>query len=158
MTRANRPSVFWLLLPLIAGFLTPSLTILAMDLFLGRKPVGEAIQSLASRQFSEGDNLFLLAAFGLIPFVLLSIILIFPFRSATHRARVPWLSVAGTIGALALMIPMHVGVWLPLYTGEHMSSTAVIAFVFIPFFCCLTMALGLLVGVLATRRMRAAAA
>lgn len=147
----RRPSKFWLWLPLLAGFLTPSLTILIMELALGRVPLGEAVSKLAARQFADGENLFLLAVFGLIPFALLSGLLLILWRSDRQRPRVPWLSAAGTIGALAFMIPSHVGVWLPLYTGEDMSSTAVIAFVFIPFVCCVTMAVGLLVGVLATR-------
>lgn len=152
--QTDRPSSIWLWLPLIAGFITPSLIIFIMDVALGKRPITAAVSELARRQFAEGENLFSLALFGLIPFALLALIL-FLVRRGAHRRRVPALSIAGTIGALAFMIPSHVGVWLPLYTNEHMSSTAVIAFVFIPFICCVTMLVGLLVGALASRRIAA---
>lgn len=50
------------------------------------------------------------------------------------------------MGILLLMILGHVAVWYPLYGGGHMSSTAVIAFFFIPFYCIAAMAIGLLIG------------
>jgi len=50
--------------------------------------------------------------------------------------------ICGLAGILALMIPAHVSVWSPLYTEERMSSTAVIAFFFIPFYCIVTMGIG----------------
>lgn len=148
----------WVLLPLVVGLVTPSLIILALDVFVAGTSVGTAAGSVLSRQFAEGHNLFLLAAFGLIPFALLSLILLLVARSERNRGRLPGLSITGMIGALALMIPSHVSVWFPLYGGGHMSSTAVIAFLFIPFLCCVTMGLGLLIGVLATRRRVAAEA
>ena len=147
----DRPSFNWIWLPLPVGFVTPSLIIFVMDVALGKRPVAASIRELARRQFAEGENLFSLALLGLIPFALLALILFLFWRGADRR-RVPALSIAGTTGALAFMIPSHVGVWLPLYTNEHMSSTAVIAFLFIPFVCCVTMCVGLLVGLLASRR------
>jgi hypothetical protein len=153
-----KPSKFWLFLPLLLGFITPSLVILALEVFVGRRGFGDAVSDVLTKQFAEGHSLFLLAAYSLIPFVLLSLILILPYRSERHRPRVPWLSLGGTIGALALMIPMHVGVSLPLYTGGRVSSTSAIAYVFIPFLCIVSMLVGLLVAVLATRGRVAAAA
>lgn len=50
------------------------------------------------------------------------------------------------MGILVLMVLGHVAVWYPLYGGGHMSSTADIAFFFIPFYCIAVMAVGLLVG------------
>ena len=50
------------------------------------------------------------------------------------------------MGILVLMVFGHVAVWYPLYSEDHMSSTAVIAFFFIPFYCLGTMAIGLLIG------------
>jgi len=55
-------------------------------------------------------------------------------------------AVGGLIGASNFMIAAHSAVWYPLYGGGHMSSTAVIAFVFIPFFCLGPLAVGLLAG------------
>jgi hypothetical protein len=60
--------------------------------------------------------------------------------------RLACVTLGGLLGILAFMIPAHVSVWYPLYGGGHMASTAVIAFVFIPFYCIATLALGLLAG------------
>ena len=49
-------------------------------------------------------------------------------------------------GNTAQNIPAHIGIWKPLYTHEHMSSTAVIAFLFIPVYCTVTMLIGLGIG------------
>ena len=148
----NRQKWPWLLLPLVVGLVTPSLIILVLDVFVARTAVGKAVASIFARQFAEGDNLFLIAALGLIPFVLLFVILLIGYRGAKDRDRLPTLSVAGTIGALALMIPAHVAIWFPLYNGEHLSSTAVIGFIFIPFVCCVSMIIGLAIGLVATKR------
>jgi len=149
--RSSPKTRFWLLMPLVVGFVAPSIIILAVELFVAGMPLHGAIRDVASRQFASGNNLFLLAAVGLIPFLLLTGILILISRSEKGSDWVPWLSITGTLGALALMIPAHVGVWLPLYAGAHMSSTAVVAFFFIPFYCCVTMCIGLLIGVVAKR-------
>jgi hypothetical protein len=150
----RRQKWIWLWLPLAVGLVTPSLVILVLDVFVGHTPVGRAVASVLARQFAPGDNLFLIAALGSIPFVILSLILLIGYRGRKDRDRLAWLSVAGTIGALALMIPAHVQVWLPLYTGGDVSSTAVIAFLVIPFLCCVTMMIGLVIGALATRSRR----
>ena len=162
-SRYNAPGMLrdsrrvWLAIPLIVGLVTPSLVILSLETFVGGVPLQGAIRDVAARQFASGHNLFLLAVLGLIPFLLLTAILMLVYRSEKQRHRAPWLSIAGTAGALALMIPAHVAVWLPLYTGDHMSSTAVVAFLFIPFYSCVTMCAGLLLEVVITHvRLRAA--
>jgi hypothetical protein len=97
------------------------------------------------RQFAEGENLFLLALFGLVPFVALSVVC----RVAARRlssVRLACLGTGGLLGILGLMVPAHVAVWYPRYGPGRMSSTAVIAFVFIPFYCLVTLFIGLLVG------------
>lgn len=152
--QTDRPSSAWLWAPLLLGLATPSLVIFIMDVSFARQPMLAAMRNIASRQFADGDNLFLLAAIGLIPFALLTGIL-FLVRRSSQPQRVSWLSAGGTVGALAFMIPAHVSVWLPVYTKDQMSSTAVIAFIFIPLVCCVTMAFGLLVATFASRRIRA---
>jgi H+/Cl- antiporter ClcA len=52
----------------------------------------------------------------------------------------------GLLGILILMILGHVAIWYPLYGGGHMSSTASIAFFFIPFYCIVSMGIGLFAG------------
>lgn len=137
--------LFWLILPLFVGLVTPSAIILGLETIVGRRSFQAAFWEIVSRQFAKGENLFLLALIGLIPFVLLSI---FSFVAAwfMSQRRLACMSLGGLIGILGLMIPLHVSVWYPLYGGGHVSSTSAIAFLFIPFYCVVTLLLGLLVG------------
>ena len=52
----------------------------------------------------------------------------------------------GLFSILAVIIPGHTSIWYPLYGGGHMSSTAVVAFAFIPFVAIGGMAAGIFVG------------
>jgi hypothetical protein len=139
------PKLFWVALPLVVGLVTPSAIIFCLEIFVERISIAAALLDVAERQFGEGHNLFLLAIFGLVPFVVLSIFSLVAARffSVTRLACV---TLGGLLGILAFMIPAHVSVWYPLYGGGHMSSTAVIAFLFIPFYCIVTLAVGALVG------------
>jgi hypothetical protein len=137
--------LFWIVLPLMVGLVTPSAVILCLEVFVGRISVAAAFVDVAERQFAEGHNLFLLAIFGLVPFVILSIFSFIAARFLSVR-RLACITLGGLAGILALMIPSHVSVWYPLYGGGHMASTAVIAFLFIPFYCIATLAIGLLAG------------
>jgi hypothetical protein len=137
--------LFWVALPLVVGLVTPSAIIFCLEVFVGRISIAAAFVDVAERQFAEGHNLFLLAVFGLVPFVVLSI---FSFIAARFLwvTRLACITLGGLVGILAFMIPAHVSVWYPLYGGGHMASTAVIAFLFIPFYCIATLAVGLLIG------------
>jgi hypothetical protein len=141
----RRAKLFWIGLPIAVGLVTPSAVIFYLEVFVGHVSPVAAIQDIGWRQFAEGHNLFLLAVFSLIPFVLLSVIslLVGPHLPASRQG---WITLGGLIGILAFMVPSHVAVWYPLYGGGHMSSTAVIAFIFIPFYCVVTLIVGLFVG------------
>ena len=145
MSTSTKQEVFWSLLPLIIGLLVPSVIILCLEVFVGHINLLTAITDILLRQFAKGHNLFLLALFGLIPFALLSV----ACRIASRRLspfRLSCLGVGGLLGILFHMVPAHISVWYPLYGGGHMSSTAVIAFVFIPFECLVPLIIGLLAG------------
>ncbi len=142
--KINR-QMFWLLGPLAIGILTPSLIIFCLEIFVGHiSPIASA-QDILRRQFAEGHNLFLLALLGLIPFAALSVVCLVAARRLSP-VRLACLGVGGLVGILGLMVPAHVAVWYPLYGPGRMSSTAVIAFLFIPFYCLVTLGIGLLVG------------
>jgi hypothetical protein len=137
--------LFWCIAPLIIGLPIPSLAIFYLEVFVAHNSSAEAVGSILHRQFAEGDNLFFIALLGLIPFAALSVICFI----AAHKSsptRLACLGVCGLLGILAFMIPAHISVWWPLYAGGHMSSTAVIAFVFIPFFCLVPLVISLLIG------------
>ena len=136
---------FWTAAPLIIGFPIPSLAIFCLEVFVAHHSRSEAVASILHRQFAEGDNLFLLALFSLIPFAVLSVICI-TAAYVFSPARLACLGICGLLGILAFMIPCHISIWYPMYSGTHMSSTAVIAFFFIPFYCLVPLSIGLLIG------------
>ena len=149
MIQTNRCSKIWTAWIIIIGLLTPSLIILILEVFVGRIKVPIAIFDVMHRQFAEGHNLFYLALFGLIPFVALSIVCFFLGRRISC-SRLSCVAGGGLLGILALMIPSHISVWYPLYSSAHVSSTAVIAFLFIPFYCLVSLIIGLVMGWLAS--------
>ena len=135
----------WIWLPLAVGFTVPSLVILCLAILVGDHGVVETLEDIWRRQFAAGHNLFLLAVFGLIPFVPLSTLCWVLARKMPAK-RLAVIGAAGLLGILAVMIPAHVSVWYPLYGPGRMSSTAVLAFLFIPFYCLAGLLLGLLLG------------
>jgi len=141
----TKQALRWSIASFAIGLVTPSLIIFCLEVFGGRINPLASIADILRRQFSEGDNLFLLAAFGLIPFAVLSVACFVAARWLSS-SRLACVAVGGLLGVLALMVPGHVAVWYPLYGRGHASSTAVIAFIFIPFYCIATLCIGLLVG------------
>lgn len=145
MSKYRNQRLIWIVIPLVTGLVVPSLVILYLEVFVGHISPSIALERVLGRQFSEGSNLFLLAGFGLLPFVALSAICSVAATRLTP-ARLACLGIGGLFGILALMIPSHMSVWYPLYGVGRKSSTAVIAFLFIPFFCLGTLAIGLIFG------------
>lgn len=136
--------------PLAIGFLASPLALLGVQTLVGGVPLDAAIADILEKQFAHGHNLFTLSLIGLIPFVVLAIRIRTYAANRTRRACFAlWLS--GLFGILAFMIPVHISVWYPLYGPGRMSSTGVIAFLFIPFYCIATLFIGLLIGHFVTR-------
>jgi hypothetical protein len=131
--------------PLVVGLLAPSAIIFCLEVFVGHIGPFAALIDILQRQFGGGHNLFLLALFGLIPFAVLSAVCLVASRYLSP-VRLSCLGGGGLLGILCFMVPTHVAVWYPLYGGGHMSSTAVIAFLFIPFYCLVPLFIGLLTG------------
>ena len=123
------------------GFLAPMVPGRRTGLNLSSETAGK---SAWRRLFLASLTVFI-AAFGLIPFVALSIVCAVA-AGRLAPSRLACLGIGGLVGILALMIPGHVAVWYPLYGPGHMSSTAVIAFLLIPFYCLGSLAIGLIVG------------
>ncbi len=132
-------------LPIMFGALTPSLVIFSLEVFVGNYSPVKAIIDILSQQFARGHNLFLIMLWGLIPFAILMLSTALFSRSFKGK-KLDCIFYGGLVGILGLMILGHFSVWFPLYARLHMHSTAVIAFFFIPFFCIVTMGIGLLIG------------
>ena len=150
MNMVSRQRVIWIAVPLAIGLLVPSLVVFCLQVFVGHIPVSAAVADIMRGQFAEGENAFFGAVFGLIPFAALAAICVRGSRTLTP-ARLACVGVGGLIGILALIIPGHVSVWYPLYGPGRMSSTAVLAFIFIPFYCVVTMIVGVIAGWLTSR-------
>jgi len=137
---------FWFLMPLAVGLLVPSLVLFYLEVFVGDIPPSEAVVDILGRQFGGGNNLFILALIGLIPFAALSVILRAMVSRQWSPARLSCLAVGGLVGILFFMVLGHYSVWYPYYGSGDPSSTGVIAFLFIPFLCLPTLGIGLLAG------------
>jgi hypothetical protein len=146
----TKQALQWSLASLAIGLLIPALIIFCLEIFVGRIAPLTSITDILRRQFAEGHNLFLLAIFGLIPFAALSVVCFVAARWLSPP-RLTCVALGGLLGILLLMIPAHVTVWYPLYGGGPKSSTAVIAFLFIPFYCLASLCIGLIVGWLISR-------
>jgi hypothetical protein len=145
MKIGTKHALYWSLAALLIGLITPSVIILCLAVFVGGISPMTAISDIIDRQFSEGNNLYLIALFGLIPFGIFSIMCFGSFNQFSP-SRLTCVAIGGLIGILALMIPAHISVWYPLYSHRHASSTGVIAFFFIPFYCIVTLYIGIFVG------------
>jgi hypothetical protein len=145
MTTNLRTRLICVLGPIAVGLAAPSSIIFFLAVFVGHiEPLAE-IRDILQRQFAPGHNLFLIALFGLIPFLALSAVCFFASLRLPAK-RLACVGIGGLVGILILMVPGHISVWHPLYAGGHESSTAVIAFAIIPFFCLVTLVIGLVVG------------
>ncbi len=141
----------YFLVPLGTAFIVPSLIIFLLEVLVGRIPPLKSIQDIIHRQFARGDNLFLLALFGSIPF-LIHIAVLFSSSFSMDSRRLDYLLWGGLTGTLIVMFWGHISIWGPLYSQGHMSSTAVIGFLFIPFLCIPTMLIGTGVGWFLSKR------
>ncbi len=152
MTKSNF-RVKHFLIPLGTAFIVPSLVIFILEVTVGGISPFKSILDIIQRQFSEGDNLFLLALFGSIPF-LIHIGLIFLLSFTLSTKRLNYILWGGIIGTLVIMLWGHISIWYPLYGPGRMSSTAVIGFMFIPFYCIPTMLIGTSIGWLISKRLK----
>ena len=134
-----------LYLPIAIGVLTPSLIIFLLEVFVGRISLIRSVITILQRQFAAGHNLFLIMIIGFIPFaILMGITAIVSIK--IKGKQLDCIFYGGLTGIVALMAFGHIAIWYPLYGGGHMSSTAVIGFFFIPFYCIATMGMGLVIG------------
>ena len=139
-----KKALYWSIAFLVIGFITPSAIIFCVEVFVAQINPIASLAGILRRQFSEGDSLFLLAVFSLIPFVVLSLAC-FALALRLHGSRFACIAIGGLLGILGLMVPAHVSVWYPIAARDG-SSTSVVAFVLIPFLCIASLAAGLFIG------------
>ncbi len=135
----------WSLVSLAVGLVLPSLIVFCLEVFAGGVNPATSLGNVAGRQFAEGHNLFLIAAWGMIPFVVLAVICPVVARWLPP-ARLACVAAGGLLGIVIPVAIGHVSVWYPLYGPGGMSSTAVIGLFFLPFIGLATLLVGLLTG------------
>ncbi len=135
----------YLYLPLAAGILTPSLVIFILQVLIAKTSPLKSVLDILHKQFAEGHNLFLLMVWSFIPFGAL-ILLTYVLSRKIESKRLACIFWGGFIAVLGFTLWGHISVWYPLYSHKDASSTAVIAFVFIPIFCLFLLAAGSLIG------------
>jgi len=145
MTNVQRVKVACCIVPALVGLVTPPAVRFCVEVFAGGIAPMRSLGDMAHRYLDAGGGMALLVLLDLVPFVILVGVLATSWPVLAPR-RVYGLLVGGLIGVLAVMVPAHVGVWYPLYTGGPTSSTAVLAFLFIPWLCVPGMLAGLAVG------------
>ena len=121
------------------------MVIFILEIFVARMSPFKSVLDILHRQFAEGHNLFVIMLLSLVPFVAL-ILVTWLISLKTTGARLDCIFWGGFIGVLGLTLIGHFGVWYPLYSGKHMSSTAVIAFMFIPLYGLFTLVIGAFIG------------
>lgn len=129
-------SKWYLLVLLLAALLiNENLVQWALAVTVGHYSIA-AGRADAFKYFTIGGYLFF-TAFRLVPYVGLGGILIVLSRTRLKDYVLP-VFIGGLIGILAMILW---GSWTaqhPYYTGEHVSSTTAIAFLFIPIYACFT--------------------
>lgn len=101
--------------------------------------------------FASGHNLFLLGLINAVPFVVFAFLTRWRYRmSAMENAKTFRSHKWGVIGAgfvvFAMSLFIQLVVWMDVFNPKGGSSTAVIAFVFLPFYALALMPVGYLVG------------
>ena len=145
MTASVRSSWYWTGLFLGVSLLTPSLIIFCLAVSVGRISPGQALVDVCSRQFAARYNWYLITLFGAGPFVLLAGVRWAAAPSLAPK-RLACVCVGGLLGILGFMVPAHVSVWYSQYAGDRLGATDVAALLLVPFYCGVTLLVGLLVG------------
>ncbi len=140
-------------LPIVMGLLTPTAVWLAVNISVAGAAPGDSMFDVLLEHLK--GRALLQDMYSLLPFAVLAII--------THRnaGTVPtvtlWsVTIGGTIGILALLIPAYWIAWETIYNtipGDEKTMGAMVFF-FAPLYCLATMFAGMLLGWIFARMMR----
>ena len=121
----------YIYVPLVAGIVTPPLIKLGLT------------GSILPSPSIIGVLMFMLLA--MIPFIAF-IVLMDGISAKIKGSRLECIFWGGFLPVWGFTAYGHWSVWYPIYAHTHMSSTAVIAFLFIPFYALVPLVIGLLIG------------
>ena len=128
----------YIYISLVAGILTPILVMVV----LVPKAVPTMIHQLA--RGNTRDILMVLVMQVILP--LIPFVALIAATSGVRARRQGCAFWGGFIGVWGFTVWGHVSAWYPLWVGKRGSSTAAIAFLFIPFYALVPLVVGLLIG------------
>jgi len=132
-------------IPLIVGMTVPTLVVAGLESYWHHVRFWTALITTLTDDFFGGKNLWFATASGLMPFAILAVLLNI-LATRVRDGGMCLILLMGLVCAVGLMIPAHISVWRPLYVGGRMSSTAVLAFLFIPIYSTMSLAIGSALG------------
>src|SRR5262249_6736632 len=129
----------------------PWIVRIAVEVFFRPGEIGWILARFPSLLFASGHNLFLLGLINTIPFVVFAFLTRWRYRlSATEDPKTflphKWGIIGAGLTVFAMTLFIQLVVWLDVFNPKGGSSTAVIAFVFLPFYALALMPVGYLVG------------
>ena len=130
-------------LPLFSGILSFYLVIFFLQVFIGNRSTLDLTLDIFFRHFKAFLLVILISS---IPFVAqMLLIWIVSFKSRGRRLEsIFW---GGFVSIFGPTLFGHYIVWNPLYTqDERISSTAILAYIFIPLYCLLFLVIGSIIG------------
>ncbi len=142
---------FWGII--LLGLVLPWIVRTAVEAFFRPDQIGWILARFPSLLFASGHNLFLLGLINAIPFVVFAFLTRWRYRlSAAENAKTflphKWGIILAGLTVFAMTLFIQLVVWMDVFKPMGGSSTAVIAFVFLPFYALALMPVGYLVGFL----------
>jgi hypothetical protein len=140
----NKASIrwFWLIMFFIALFVNENLVQWILAVIVGHHTVIDGFKD-AFKHFSLNGYMFF-TILRLVPYIILGIVVIILQRKPKDiTVGIAW---GGLFGIVAMILYESVSALLPIYTGQHVSSTTGLVFLVIPFLAIVTGVIGGLIG------------
>jgi hypothetical protein len=124
---------------------------ISVEAFFKPSEIGRILARFPELLFASGHNLFLLGLINSIPFVVFAFLTRWRYRlggaedAKTFRPH-KWGVIFAGLTVLAMTLFVQLVVWIGVFNPKGGSSTAVIAFVFLPFYALALMPVGYLIG------------
>lgn len=138
---------------ILLGFVLPWVVRISVEAFFKPDQIGRILARFPELLFASGHNLFLLGLLSALPFVVFVFMTRWRYKMSTAedpKTFLPhkWGVIFAGVTVLAMSLFIQLVVWIDVFNPKGGSSTAVIAFVFLPFYALALMPVGYLVGFL----------
>ena len=141
----HKRKLIFSLLPFAIGLFFPWLILFFNKIFINHTNIHVALVEIQKEEFERSFLFPHLFYIELIPFIILSLFCYFNSRDI-NLIQLLCLVIAGVLGILYALVPIHLSLWYGFSGNEHQCSTAVVGLMFIPFTCFVTLMIGLIIG------------